>query len=303
MEHLKLRFDQILQADILFYDKPMEAACFDICNYLKMDTMPGITGNDYYELHNNEFHQKLIEPEHKVISASYIFSDSVYEQFYQNRHNVLFVFEEDVIVGVVHLSDYNRDVVLQCIQDDVLSFERKLRQLILLNGFSNADMKLYFENSLNKSSNKKDREFFENKIKRYDNNKDEIDSLGPFQIFEFSDLMNFAHTYGDYATYKFQKYNISGKNISSKGILRELRNMAMHGKNPIGRDSESLIYSIQSFKYLLDSLRVLRLEYCKIVKLIRGHPDFIRSIELENRSKLEIIHTHHPKALNYFLGF
>lgn len=76
----------------------------------------------------------------------------------------------------------------------------------------------------------------------------------------------------------------------------------MHGKNPVGQDSQTSIYSIDSFKYFLFGLKVLRVEYAKILSSIYKHADFIRSIELENRSKLDIIHIHHPKALEYFLG-
>lgn len=77
----------------------------------------------------------------------------------------------------------------------------------------------------------------------------------------------------------------------------------MHGKNPVSINRETSIYSLESLKLLTGSLEVLRKEYSEVSKKIRQHPDFLRSIELENRKKLEIIHDHHPKALEYFLGF
>jgi hypothetical protein len=204
-------------------------------------------------------------------------------------------------MGVVHISDYNRDIVLQYIQDDMLTFERKLRQLILLNGFTNKDMKQHFENGLSKAKNDKNRSFYQSKIINYEKNENEINALSPFQVFEFKDLMEFADCYSEHPVHHFEKYEISGRKKSSIEILRVLRNMAMHGKNPIGKDSESKIYSIESLQLLFDSLKVLRSEYSKIFEKIRSHPDFLRSIQLDNKSKLQIIHDYHPKAIEYFL--
>lgn len=42
MKHLKLTFEDIMQLNLLYYDKSSEAACFDICNYLNIDNMPDI---------------------------------------------------------------------------------------------------------------------------------------------------------------------------------------------------------------------------------------------------------------------
>jgi len=58
-----------------------------------------------------------------------------------------------------------------------------------------------------------------------------------------------------------------------------------------------------SLEMLFESLQMLRKEYGAITFKIRQHPDYQKSINLENLSKLDIIHNHHPKALEYFLGF
>ena len=134
MQHLKLTFENIMQSQILFYDKKVEAACFDICEHLKIDNMPAINGKNYYELQNAQFKSKTIRKLHKLFIDDSIFKPVIQKKFMANKHNVLFVFEENVLRGVVHISDYNRNNVLESVQDDLLAFERKLRQLILLNG-------------------------------------------------------------------------------------------------------------------------------------------------------------------------
>ncbi len=121
MKHLNLTFENIMQSSILYYDKKSEEACYDICRYLQIDNMPAIDGTHYYEQETGIFTQKSITIDHSISVSSSIFRQEIIPQFEVNRHNVLFVFEEDVMMGVVHICDYNRDIVLQYIQDDILS--------------------------------------------------------------------------------------------------------------------------------------------------------------------------------------
>ena len=211
-------------------------------------------------------------------------------------------FDDNILLGVVHFSDYNRDIVLQAIQDDILIFERKLRELILLHGFANDDMLKYYRFKLEQKKSPKDRLYYEEKIARFQKNKDELDSLGAFQLFDFSDLLSFASSSYTKAIHVVSSYKYRDKMLSGYDVLRQLRNLAMHGKNPVVLNKSTSIYSIESLELLAFSLMILRKEFSKLTKKIWQHPDRIRSVELENRSKLEIIHSHHPKALRYFLG-
>lgn len=172
-----------------------------------------------------------------------------------------------------------------------------------MNGFTNTDMRKYFFNQQEKSSRDRDKTFYENKIANYDKRTKEIDSLGSFQLFEFSDLIDFAGSDLFNSVHRINKYDWSGRERSGKEILRELRNLAMHGKNPIVLNKETSIYSQESLQELMENLNVLCKEFAKVANKIRQHPDFLKSVELDNKNKLEIIHNHHPKALEYFMGF
>ena len=103
--------------------------------------------------------------------------------------------------------------------------------------------------------------------------------------------------------HKVGSYIFNNNKKSGADVLRELRNIAMHGKNPVSINRETSIYSMESLQLLTWSLKVLRKEYSEVSKKVRQNPDFLLSIELENRKRLEIIHYHHPKALEYFIGF
>lgn len=187
---------------------------------------------------------------------------------------------------------------MQYIQDDILAFERKLRQLLLLNNHHNHELKAFFE--YRRDSNP---DYYDKKIETYHKRQDEINSLGAFQIFDFSDILDFLGSSFSKKLHKIGKYTINNKSQDGVKILRDLRNLAMHGKNPVMVDKSTSIYTINSLEILIDSLMVLRNEYASVTMKIRKHPDFLKSIELDNRGKLEIIHKHHPKALEYFLGF
>ena len=58
MNYKKLTFEEIMQDKILYYDKEVESACYNICYTLKIDNMPGYDSNYYYELVDNKFVKK-----------------------------------------------------------------------------------------------------------------------------------------------------------------------------------------------------------------------------------------------------
>lgn len=302
MEFLKLTIGDIMQANIIYYDELTSQACVDICSYLKIDNLPALDGKHFYKFNNQSFSRHKIRKIHSTFVDTPIFDETLAVKFLKNEHNVLFVFFGETLHGVVHISDYNRNIVLQKVQDDLLLFERNLRQLILLNGFDNIDMLKYFEYRLQKDRSDKKKKFYRGKIERYKQTENEINSLGPFQLFEFSDLLNFCNSSFTHRIFTSSEYEFNGISTPAIEILRWLRNMAMHGKNPVSKKEEKSIYSIESLSKFKCSLDVLKTEMSKINYLIRNNKDFIKSLELENRSKLDIIHSRHPRALEYFLG-
>jgi hypothetical protein len=302
MEFLKLTVGDIMQANILYYDELASQACIDICSYLKIDNLPALDGKHFYKFNNKSFSRCKIKKIHSTSVDTPIFDDTLAVKFLKNEHNVLFVFFGETLHGVVHISDYNRNIVLQKVQDDLLMFERNLRQLILLNGFDNIDMLKYFEYRLQKDRSDKKKKFYREKMERYRQMENEINSLGPFQLFEFGDLLSFCNSSFTHRIFASSEYKFNGISTPAIEILRWLRNMAMHGKNPVSKKEEKSIYSIESLSKFKSSLSVLKIEMSKINYLIRNNKDFIKSLELENRSKLDIIHSHHPRALEYFLG-
>lgn len=299
MEHLKLTFGDIAQRGILYCDKQVKEACLNICDSLKIDNLPDYDSEHYFELKNRQFTQKTIEPVNKLNSRDRIFEDSLIKKFQVNTHNVLFVFKGDVLKGIVHFSDYNQTIVLQAIQDDVLTFERKMRQYLFLKNFRNEDMLKYFEYRAGK--NEHSRRYYEGRLHQLEKRKEELSQLGEFQMFDLKDLLEFGNDSQSNNLFQYEKVDLQGRNIYESTMINSLRNMAMHGKNPIEIDEESSVYSIESLEYLFNALKILETFTYRIEKLIAEHEDYKKSVMMDNRSKLEIIHQHHPKALNYFM--
>jgi hypothetical protein len=301
MKHQKLTFEDIAQKNILYFDEEVIEACHNICDALKIDNLPGYDSTHYYELKDRQFEKKSINPYVKLSYQQGIFEDSLIEKFGQNKHNVLFVFKGEVLNGIVHFSDYNRTNVLQAIQDDVLFFERRLRQYLFLKNYRNQNMLDYFKYRADKYP--QSREFYTARIHSLEKRKNEMNQLGEFQIFDLKDLLEFGNSSKFGKLFPSRSLTVNNENINEINLINSLRNIAMHGKNPVEKNQESSVYSLESLKYLFTALKTLKSFTYKIEKLIMDQDDYKKSVKMDNKSKLEIIHQHHPKALNYFIGY
>jgi hypothetical protein len=303
MQHQRLLFEDIMQQRVLYFDRTNTPACINICNELKIDNLPEVTGNSYYQYTKGNFIKRKLTLKYRADKMQPIFSKNAIQQIVKADHNVLFAYEGNVLRGVVHICDYNSDIVIQHIQDDILLFERLLRQWLVLNGYNSHHMADYYNYKLRKSKGSKDKEFYDKKLVAYRERVNEIAALGEFQIFDFSDLLLFAASNFTNKCHKIDTFkNGSSKHNDPIKLLVQLRNMAMHGKNPVSKDNVTAIYSINSLHILAESLELLSTQYALLSHKVRLHPDYQLAIELENRFKLQIIHEHHPRALEYFLG-
>lgn len=301
MNYKKLKFSDIMQSKILYYDEEVEDACYNICEELKIDNMPDYDSKHYYELVNGSFEKKVIQDNLKLKTTDVIFDKACIEKFQNNDHNVLFVFEGNILKGIVHFSDYNRNIVLKRIQDDVLNFEFNLREFLILNDRSNTDILSFFEYRKKKASGQRDKNHWSDKVLRFEKKTNQMKNLGQFQLFNLTDLMFYCKSSRSKRLFEFDPHPLD-KNKDESDIIGSLRNLAMHGKNPVEKDLDSGIFSIESLKYFTESLKVLKKYNSELVEKIYNNEDFLRSVKLENQNKLRIIHEHHPKALKYFVG-
>ena len=148
MQFHQLTFAHIMERHVLYYDADASDACAFICQRLNINALPSLDGETYYPFdeETKQFGEPLAVLEMgRAQSHDMLFTEAVRDQFAQAEPNVLFVYEGRVLVGVVHLSDFNRSSVLQIVQDDIILFERDLRRFFTLRGRSDADMLRFFE--------------------------------------------------------------------------------------------------------------------------------------------------------------
>ncbi len=300
MQHKKLNFKDISQQNILYYDEELKEACLSICKSLRIHNMPAYDSQHYYELRDGSFSKKEIEETDKLLTENPIFDEGLLKKFKSHRDSVLFVFKGEVLSGIVHFADYNQTKVLQAIQDDVLTFERRMRQYLFLKSYRNEDMINFFHYRAEKYDNTK--EFYSEKIGILEKRADEMNQLGEFQVFDLRDLLEFGNSSYTDKLFPSETIEVNGRKIDQIRLVTSLRNMAMHGKNPVEKDEETSVYSIESLRYLFTALKTLEDFTYHIEKLISSQEDYRKSLVMDNRSKLEIIHEHHPQALNYFIG-
>ncbi len=300
MEHKKLSFKDISQQNILFYDEELEEACKDICHSLRIHNMPAYDSKHYYELRDGNFSKKEIEESDRLLNENPVFDEGLLKKFKSHQDSVLFVFKGEVLSGIVHFADYNQTKVLQAIQDDVLTFERRMRQYLFLMNYRNKDMIDFFHYRAKKYDHTK--AFYAEKIEILEKRADEMNQLGEFQVFDLRDLLEFGNSSYTDKFFPAETIELDGKKIDQIRLVTSLRNMAMHGKNPVEKEEKTSVYSIESLRYLFTALKTLEEFTYRIEKLINNQEDYRKSLVMDNRSKLEIIHEHHPQALNYFIS-
>lgn len=151
----------------MFYDPANKEIVEKIVRHLKINYFPmadgknllqftgdGIANSTVVEISSS---RQLDELAPIYCSESPAYNEKLLKLF-KYHGEVLFVFtgkgnpDCQILRGVVHVSDYNRNVVLDAIQSDVLDFERDLRRYLIFMGKRNEDMVRYL-----KSANKNNR--------------------------------------------------------------------------------------------------------------------------------------------------
>lgn len=240
---IKLHFDRIMTSQVLFYDNSFEAICMNYCQERYISYLPSLDNFDIcYRFADRKFQEERIDESQKVSVDDDIFDKLVVEKF--EAHQVLFVFEKNELVGVVHFSDYNRSPVFIYVYSLLLAFEKGLRELLIRIGLSNEDMIEFLE--LHQNEN----DYYKKQLEYYSGSKikDEMKELETFQMFYLKELIGLVN-------YK--------KILRLSESVNYIRNIVMHAKNPVKYEDyevAGLIYNIESFKKFFESIKSLQSE-------------------------------------------
>ena len=169
---MTLRIQDIQTTNVLFYDPEFRETCYVFCKQRNIDSLPPLDDLSKIYIRNDStegFISEQIPQDTIIVGSTNIFHPDVLNIFKKN--NLLLVFDEDELSGVVHFSDYNKSIVSTHLFTLFFSYERLLRAFLVHSGYQNMDMLNYFEGKATK------KEFYKNKVKRYKNNRSKIDNV------------------------------------------------------------------------------------------------------------------------------
>ncbi|MEM7656051.1 MAG: hypothetical protein AAF399_07980 [Bacteroidota bacterium] len=125
-------FEQILTRGIIFFDEEYLDECKEFCRLRNIHYLPHIHDPRscyFFDREKEEFRRQAVLPEQIVQMSDSIYQDQFIDLF--RKYEVLFVYRNQVIQGVVHYSDYNRSAVYQDVYRKLYQLERGLLHLIL----------------------------------------------------------------------------------------------------------------------------------------------------------------------------
>lgn len=246
-----LCFENIMTDEVLFYDEEFDKDCKNFCNKRNITYLPWRKDTSFcYKLSDNKFKKMKITKSQTVKTKEDVFQNSVVEKF--RKHQVLFVYNESCIAGVVHFCDYNKNLVSVYGYTLLLEFEKRLRKLLFSKGLNNDDMLEFFlKHNNNQYYFRKDKEF------KKKENRAKMKELEPFQMFCLKDLIGLLN---------YKKIHKVPCEIND-----DLRNTIMHSKNVVKHKNyieSNLIYNFSSFLKFIDVIKLLNQESKKVSEKI-----------------------------------
>lgn len=291
----------ISSKSLLYYEKSLESECLGICKYLDIDFLPIIGKFEYAKREKEGYIVKDIPKSLTISEFSRLLDFEVRKKISAAPKNLLFVAEGKALKGVVQISDFNRNIVSQAIQQDMLVFERNLRQWYLLNDIKNENIREFFEYSAKKNPKK---EYWSKELDLYrvKDKSGELKKHGELQLFTLSQLLDFGNSS---VSKKLFLTNDSKESYLEKkdprSVIIELRNIVMHAKDSISTQSEFELHKINELQKFYQRIDTFIVKYEQLETLIQGHEKQRRAIILDNESKLKIIGNHYPNAIEFFL--
>ncbi len=117
--------------DLRFYQPEKKSECLSFCKNLGISYLPDVSRKFYYEIVNDDFIKRKLNAEASCNPTDLLFSRATLQKFERNPDNVLFVVENGIIKGVIHIVDYNNEFLFFEFYKLVFHFERNLRRFLV----------------------------------------------------------------------------------------------------------------------------------------------------------------------------
>lgn len=265
MKPTKLTISDIQTSALLYYDPAFGDEGYHFCCERDIDCLPSLDDSTRFyrrDDQNQNFKSEELAPERYVLGSRSIFHPELLEQL--RTYPLLFVMEDGELSGVVHFSDYNNPAVSDFLYTCLASYERNLRQLAILSGFSDADMGTYFRQKLQEQkATGGNANRFQKKVATFDKGTSGRSKTPAFQSFYLDDLLGLL-----------QHNDV----IILQDCVRNLRNSVMHAHdmvNLVDVATPDYIYDFVTFETFFKQARALFDDARRVENRIR----FTESIE------------------------
>ena len=228
---------------LIFFNPEKEESLRIFCNFNGITYLPGKDRKTCYHLTNNKFLKTKITEELICYPHDRIFDEATLSKFEKgNQDEVMFVIEDDIIKGVVHIVDYNNDFINYEFFKATYLFEKMLRVLLIQQG-ENDDSLLQWMKIKSAKSNHWDLRYkqcmpdVDYKLKEQIAKRKDC---SPFQTFFLNDLLFFVAS-RKYISLHFRR------SIES---IKSVRNWVAHNKDLAHKsyDNNYPLYRIKELK-------------------------------------------------------
>ena len=229
--------------ELIFYEGQNEKELKEFCYKYGFSYIPDSDRKTIYKLINDEFVKVPLTDDLVCNPFDRLFDLETLNKFESGNHDeVLFVKENDLIKGVVHIVDYNNDFLNIEFYKASYRFERMLRDFLDKSGESNETLIKWIEEKVQDSdhwSRRYDDLMPKNNMKRAKLERKRKD-LKPFQSFYLNDLLYFA-TSKDLVSENFKK---------SVEAIKAVRNWVAHDKDLAYKSTEvgKPLYKIEELR-------------------------------------------------------
>tara|TARA_R110001583_G_scaffold22884_11_gene85363 strand:+ start:2105 stop:2932 length:828 start_codon:yes stop_codon:yes gene_type:complete len=229
--------------DLIFYQEDKTKKLVEFCKINGISHLPDKDRNTIYKLNEEKFDQVPLTESLICHPFDRLFDEKTLNKFENGDHDdVMFVVEDGIIKGVVHIVDYNNDFLNIEFYKASYTFERMLRELLIVEGETNDTLIDWMQEKASTNKFWKNRYYQcmpTDKGKREQLIKKRKD-LKEFQTFYLNDLLLFSAS--KKLVSKTFKQNIEA--------VKQVRNWVAHSKDLAYRsgDINKPLYKIKELK-------------------------------------------------------
>ena len=249
IEKLKYaNISSIYTKELIFYNKAVEGDCISLCERNGISYLPDSNRKSCWKLESGTFRNVELSEVFTIAPTELIFSQSTLQKFSDaGIDEVLFVVEDERVVAVVHVVDYNNPFIqFECFKA-ISQFERSIRNLLKVEGESNQSFLEWCRIQVEEHWLRIFSQFVPDKEKDRRRIEKNMADLSEFQMFNLSDILSFGIAKGILPKHWGSVLN-DGDKLHS---ISQLRNFIAHNKdftNVEIREGSSPLFSIRGLQ-------------------------------------------------------